>query len=148
VVDVNGEPLSGKKAFTAKAQLTLFKIVSPFLKELFNGMRGGQGTPITLWHRSIDDPTTRWTIAGDRTRNCAIRPLRNASQNLNVLGNGPCKPGSAVSPRPGQRDLDAHGSWQVAGHGGISAYNWRCPHGTYSEDGSVKPKRLPLPLLG
>jgi hypothetical protein len=192
VVDVTGQPLSGKQAFTAKAQLTVFKGVSPFLKSLFNGMpcagvgarqelncelpalrrlsghrkyvirpriagnlvlsinrsnpdgglvldtlrpgdptqrwyvlqnkhnvngrlvldsvslanvaterlagmRGGQGSAITLWHRSVNDGTTRWTIQGDRTGNCAIRPLNNSSQNLNVLGNGPYRPGSAVS---------------------------------------------------
>jgi hypothetical protein len=65
--------------------------------ERLAGMRGGQGSAITLWHRSVNGGTTRWTIQGDRTGNCAIRPLNNSSQNLNVLGNGPYRPGSAVS---------------------------------------------------
>jgi hypothetical protein len=39
VMDVDGEPFKDqKKGLIAKAQLTIFKGVSPFLKELFNGM--------------------------------------------------------------------------------------------------------------
>ena len=211
VTDITGQPLSGKPSFTANAQLTLFKVVSPFLKDLFNGMpcagvggrqelncelpalrkltghkkyvirsrvagnlvlavnkanperglvlealrpgdlaqrwyvlqnkrnvngrrvlesvslvnvatetlagmRGGQGSAITLWHRSVDDATTRWTIQGDRASNCAIRPLRNSGQNLNVIGNGPYRPGSAVSTWSWGRGRDNE-TWMIREEG-------------------------------
>jgi hypothetical protein len=56
----------------------------------------GNGQPISLRHRSVLDDCTTWTLVGDRTANCAIRPCYSTAQNLNVFGNGPYRPGNAV----------------------------------------------------
>ncbi|MDR3670970.1 MAG: RICIN domain-containing protein [Holophaga sp.] len=60
------------------------------------GAGAGNGGPVTLWHRTIVDDHTQWTLTGSRASNCAIRPAYSHAQNLNVLGNGPYKPGNPV----------------------------------------------------
>ena len=58
--------------------------------------QGGQGKQLITSLRPAPTPFTLWTIGGDQTTNCAIRPVAADSQNFNVLGNGPYKAGNTV----------------------------------------------------
>jgi hypothetical protein len=61
------------------------------------GAGPGNGSPVTLLDRTIVDNRTQWTLSGKPASNCAIRPAYSDAQNLNVLGNGPYKPGNPVA---------------------------------------------------
>jgi hypothetical protein len=54
------------------------------------------GSRVLLAHRSFVDEYSTWTFGGDRAKGCALRPVWDDGQNLNVSGNGPYKSGSGV----------------------------------------------------
>jgi hypothetical protein len=46
--------------------------------------RGGRGAKVTLWHRSINDGSTQWVMARDRSGKCTIRLARSPDLGLHA----------------------------------------------------------------
>ena len=47
---------------------------------------GGNGAQVSLIQNDLQDGGSRWSLGGDCSSFCALRPLRDLNQNLNVLG--------------------------------------------------------------
>jgi len=57
----------------------------------------GNGNPIVLQKSTVTNMYAyRWTIGGNCASNCALRPIQDGGQNLNVFGGGPYDAGRAV----------------------------------------------------
>jgi len=57
----------------------------------------GNGNRVMLLSKtSLNMIASLWTIGGNCQSNCALRPLHDGGQNLNVFGDGPYGPGRAV----------------------------------------------------
>ncbi len=70
------------------------------LQNRYTGMllwvENGNGARATLVNPSQVDEGSVWSIGGDCNSNCALRPMRDFGQNLNVFGGAPYKAGNPV----------------------------------------------------
>jgi hypothetical protein len=56
----------------------------------------GNGANATLVNSNVIDGGSKWTLGGDCSVSCALRPQRDSGQNLNVFGGGPYNSGNPV----------------------------------------------------
>ncbi len=57
----------------------------------------GNGNQVFLYNQiAANIYAGRWTIGGNCSSNCALRPIHDSGQNLNIFGNGPYGPGRNI----------------------------------------------------
>ncbi len=57
----------------------------------------GNGNQVFLYNQTaVNIYAGRWTIGGNCSTNCALRPIHDSGQNLNIFGNGPYGPGRNI----------------------------------------------------